>query len=75
VKRDEIVPSNLVLESFWLQTELTNFGPRALTDNIGKLSSLRFAFCFEGVNEFFNQSPRPKSMPSDPINCAGYLYF
>jgi hypothetical protein len=67
VKKDEIVPLHLALESYWLQAELG-------TNEVGKnLPPFRFGYCFEKVSEFFKE-PSNTLMTSDSVVCAGIQY-
>lgn len=75
VKKDEIVPFHLALESYWLQTELGSREALNHSENSNKLPPLRFSSKFENINEFFRKSPKPAVMVSDPVNCAGTIVF
>jgi hypothetical protein len=67
VKKDEIVPLHLALESYWLQAELG-------TNEAGKnLPPFRFGCCFEKVSAFF-KDPGNTLMTSDSVVCAGIQY-
>jgi hypothetical protein len=67
VKKDEIVPLHLALESYWLQAELG-------TNEHGKeLPPLRFAYCFSSVSKYF-ENQENTVMTSDPVICAGVQY-
>lgn len=66
VKKDEIVPMNLALESFWLQTELGNDAQSV------SLPPLRFSCKFENIRAYFEEDV--VQMSSKPFECAGIQY-
>jgi hypothetical protein len=66
VKKDEIVPLHLALESYWLQAEL------GTNDHGKELPPFRFAYCFTNVTKYFEQDQ--SVMTSDPVMCAGVQY-
>ncbi|KAJ3415862.1 hypothetical protein HDV05_003926 [Chytridiales sp. JEL 0842] len=85
VKADRIVPDSSVLQSFWMQAELTSrfASPNPASRQPAILPTLRpfrFAAHFKDVRAFFNldspnaaAAPR-KMMVSESIKCAGVDY-
>ncbi|KAJ3362309.1 hypothetical protein HDU91_003487 [Kappamyces sp. JEL0680] len=71
VKSDEIVPFHLALESFWLQTELSG---QLLENRTHKLPPFRFSIQFNDISKHFRSTPRPQTMASESVVCAGVQY-
>jgi hypothetical protein len=85
VKSDRIVPESSVMQSFWMQAELTSRfsspNPSGKQPALPSLKPFRFAARFRNVRSFFRldgpeagSNSSRRMMVSDPVKCAGVDY-